>query len=56
MIGLIDDNETVEEAAIRELKEETGYSGIPLSEYASPLLPVCPGTGSENTSIVPVLV
>jgi len=25
--GLIDDGETVEQAAIRELKEETGYVG-----------------------------
>lgn len=54
--GLLDENETAEDAALRELKEETGYSGVVLSEFASPLLPVCPGTGSENTSIIPVLV
>lgn len=27
MAGLIDDNETAEIAALRELKEETGYKG-----------------------------
>ena len=26
--GLIDPNETVEECAVRELKEETGYVGV----------------------------
>lgn len=55
-VGLIDENESVEDAALRELEEETGYSGRVLKEYSSPLLPVCAGTGSESTSIVPILV
>ena len=54
--GLIDEGETKEQAALRELKEETGYSGTILEGYSSSLLPVCSGTGSESTYLIPVLV
>ena len=54
--GLIDANESKEQAALRELKEETGYTGVLLDGYSSPLLPVCSGTGSESLCLIPVLV
>lgn len=54
--GLIDENESKESAALRELKEETGYTGMLLEGVPTPLLPVCSGTGSESTCLVPVLV
>lgn len=34
--GLIDDGETVEQCAVRELKEETGYVGV--AEQTSPVM------------------
>jgi len=34
--GLIDPSETAEECAIRELKEETGYVGVPIA--TSPIM------------------
>ncbi len=54
--GLIDANESKEQAALRELKEETGYTGKLLDSYSAPLLPVCSGTGSESLCLIPVLV
>lgn len=54
--GLIDENESKEEAALRELKEETGYTGRVMTGFDTPLLPVCSGTGSESTCLIPVLV
>ena len=54
--GLIDEGETKEQAAVRELMEETGFSGEVLEGFSSPLLPVCSGTGSESTHLIPVLV
>lgn len=54
--GLIDEGETKEQAAVRELMEETGFSGEVLEGFGSPLLPVCSGTGSESTHLIPVLV
>ena len=54
--GLIDANESKEEAALRELKEETGYTGRVMTGFDIPLLPVCSGTGSESTCLIPVLV
>ena len=44
------------ESALRELKEETGYTGKLLDSYSAPLLPVCSGTGSESLCLIPVLV
>lgn len=51
--GLIDDGEEAEEAALRELREETGYSGEVV--FLSP--PVCtsPGLTSELVYAVRVL-
>ncbi|KAK8802795.1 hypothetical protein WA171_006467 [Blastocystis sp. BT1] len=54
--GLIDANESKEQAALRELKEETGYTGKLLDSYSAPLLPVCSGTGSESLCLIPVLI
>jgi 8-oxo-dGTP pyrophosphatase MutT (NUDIX family) len=42
--GLVDDNETPAEAAIRELKEECGYVGEVL--HVSPILHVDAGMSS----------
>ena len=54
--GLIDANESKVEAALRELKEETGYTGKVMTDFDAPLLPVCSGTGSESTCLIPGLV
>ncbi|MHA2366441.1 MAG: NUDIX domain-containing protein [Candidatus Hodarchaeales archaeon] len=48
--GLVDEGETLEEAALRELKEETGYRAI--IEKISPLLPKSAGISNEETAIV----
>ena len=55
-IGLLEENESPEVCALRELKEETGYVGkiVPNVHYS--FLPVCCGTGSESTCLVPVTV
>ncbi|ELT89628.1 hypothetical protein CAPTEDRAFT_161037 [Capitella teleta] len=45
--GLVDDNESVEEAALRELKEETGYSAH--IKHVSP--PTCLDPGIENCNV-----
>lgn len=41
--GLIDDNESVETAALRELKEETGYKGevVGITPGTAALMCVC---------------
>ncbi|CBK20578.2 uncharacterized protein [Blastocystis hominis] len=54
--GLLEENESPEVCALRELKEETGYVGkiVPNVHYS--FLPVCCGTGSESTCLVPVTV
>jgi ADP-ribose diphosphatase len=44
--GLVDANETVEEAALRELKEETGYSGRIID--VSPVIANDPGMSTSN--------
>lgn len=42
-VGLIDKGETAEEAAIRELEEETGYKAQKILQ-SSPLLVADPGS------------
>ena len=53
---MIETGETKEEAALRELREETGFSGSVLPDNNMRLLPVCSGTGSESTCLIPVIV
>lgn len=50
--GLVDADETVEQAAIRELKEETGYEGKVTS--VSPIVAADPGMTSANMKLVMV--
>jgi len=48
--GLIDANESFEEAALRELREETGYHGV-ITQTLAPRS-MSPGIGSECAAIV----
>ena len=50
--GLVDTGETFAETAVRELKEETGYSGTVVWE--TPVLCSSPGVTSERTALVGV--
>ncbi|XP_075064748.1 ADP-sugar pyrophosphatase isoform X2 [Mixophyes fleayi] len=50
--GLIDDNETVEQAALRELEEETGYKGEVME--CSPVSCLDPGLSNCTTYVVTV--
>ena len=52
--GLIDKNETFEQAALRELKEETGYVGSVTN--ISPPCNMSPGMSDETVCIVEVVV
>ncbi|KAI1392534.1 MutT/nudix family protein [Hypoxylon trugodes] len=52
--GLIDEGETVEEAAIRELKEETGY--VAKAAITSPMMFNDPGFCNTNLRMVHVTV
>ena len=56
--GLVDDNETVEQAALRELREETGYVGeaCKVAPIASQLLCMSPGLCNETVHVVLVEV
>ena len=48
--GLVDEGETVEQAALRELREETGYRGR--AGRVSPVLATSPGLTSERAYLV----
>ncbi len=50
--GLIDAGETPEQAAIREFKEETGYTGTVDTSLQSSLLCMTPGLTNETVSMV----
>uniref|UniRef100_A0A9J8C3Q1 ADP-sugar pyrophosphatase n=1 Tax=Cyprinus carpio carpio TaxID=630221 RepID=A0A9J8C3Q1_CYPCA len=50
--GLIDDNETIETAALRELKEETGYKGEVVG--VTPVTCLDPGLSNCTTQMVMV--
>lgn len=52
-LGLIDEGETAEETAIRELQEETGFKGTKVLE-SSPLLVCDPGMTTANMKLVAV--
>lgn len=55
--GLIDKGETPEEAALRELKEETGFVGtIDRGSYREQPIPLSPGMINEQIMLVPVKV
>lgn len=52
--GLIDEGETPVDAALRELKEETGYVGTPDEEFQSMLLCMSPGLCDESINMIVV--
>eukprot|EP00386_Alphamonas_edax_P005812 GDKI01018957.1.p1 GENE.GDKI01018957.1~~GDKI01018957.1.p1 ORF type:complete len:271 (-),score=54.34 GDKI01018957.1:242-1054(-) len=52
--GLIDKGETPQQAGVRELLEETGYTGRVVS--SSPVLTLCPGVCSEQIHQLMVLI
>ncbi|KAL1730063.1 NUDIX hydrolase domain-like protein [Schizophyllum commune] len=53
--GLIDENETAEQAALRELEEETGYKGDQVT-LSSPVIVADPGMTNANMKLCVVSV
>ncbi|KAL1745432.1 NUDIX hydrolase domain-like protein [Schizophyllum fasciatum] len=53
--GLIDENETAEQAALRELEEETGYKGDHVT-LSSPVIVADPGMTNANMKLCVVSV
>ncbi|KAI0688739.1 NUDIX hydrolase domain-like protein [Cytidiella melzeri] len=53
VVGLIDEGETAEQAAIRELEEETGYKAHKIIE-SSPVIVADPGMTNANMKLVVV--
>lgn len=49
--GLVDHGETLEQAALRELKEETGYEKVKIN-YISALSPKSAGLTNERASLI----
>ena len=49
--GLVDEGETLEQAALRELQEETGYEQVKI-KFLSPLSPKSAGLTNESASLV----
>ena len=52
--GLVDDGESAEEAAVRELREETGYVGV--AEESTPVMFNDPGFCNTNLKMVHVKI
>lgn len=52
--GLVDPGETPEQAAVRELREETGYVGVP--SQVSPIMFNDPGFCNNNMRMVHVTI
>jgi 8-oxo-dGTP pyrophosphatase MutT (NUDIX family) len=54
--GLIDEGETPQQAALRELKEETGYTGLIDPKFQSGIMCMSPGLSDETVEMMVVNV